>query len=174
MFNQYLKRFGIVLQKGVMTVHRKDLFCCTLYCRSQSPQVAVLLFFGPRSASLHREGGDFGGKFAFKLPRPKQSYYIHSHPETTYARLQTVTCRRACFIKKTIKFDVVGERPKLWHKLCPNQLNRPKGVQKLHRTKLQPMFSEASQTEWRKPFDFPTRICGFPLYKNGKYPLLVT
>ena len=28
-----------------MTVHRKDLFCRTLYCRSQSPQVAVLLFF---------------------------------------------------------------------------------------------------------------------------------
>ena len=59
-----------------MSVHRKDLFCRTLYCRSQSPQVAVLLFFffGPSSVSLHREGGDFGGKFAFKLP--KQSYYI--------------------------------------------------------------------------------------------------
>ena len=55
-----------------MSVHRKDLFCRTLYCRSQSPQVAVLLFFffGPSSVSLHREGGDFGGKFAFKLPRP--------------------------------------------------------------------------------------------------------
>ena len=106
-------RFGIVVQEGVITVHRKDLFCCTLYCRSQSPQVAVFLFFffGPSSASLHREGGDFGGKFAFKLPRPKQSYYIHSHPETTHTLLQTVACRRACFIKKTIKFDEVGERP---------------------------------------------------------------
>lgn len=84
-----------------MTVRRKDLLCRTLYCRSQFPQVAVLLFFFfcPSSASLHREGGEFGGKFAFKLPRPKQSYNIHSHPETTHARLQTVTCRRACFIK---------------------------------------------------------------------------
>ena len=115
---------------------------------------------------MHREGGDFGGKFAFKLPRPKQSYYIHSHPETTHTRLQTVTCRRACFIKKTTKFDEVGERP------VTNYV-QIKGEKKLHRTKLEPIFSEASQTEFREPFDFLTRTCGFPIYKNGKYPLLV-
>lgn len=28
-----------------MTIHRKELFFRTLYCRSQSPQVVVLFFF---------------------------------------------------------------------------------------------------------------------------------
>ena len=32
----------------------------------------------------------------------------------------------------------------------------------MHRLKSQPIFSEVSQTEWREPFDFPTRISGFP------------
>ena len=35
-------------------------------------------------------------------------------------------------------------------------------MEKLHRLKSQPIFSEASQTEWREPFDFPTRMSGFP------------
>ena len=35
-------------------------------------------------------------------------------------------------------------------------------MEKLHRLKSQPICSEASQTEWREPFDFPTRISGFP------------
>ena len=46
----------------------------------------------------------------------------------------------------------------------PNKLNRLKKVGKVHRLKSQPMFSvKASQTEWREPFDFPTRISGFPM-----------
>ena len=45
----------------------------------------------------------------------------------------------------------------------PNQLNRLKTVEKLHRPKTQPTFSEASQTEWREPFDFPKGISGFPM-----------
>ena len=32
----------------------------------------------------------------------------------------------------------------------------------LHHHKTQPIFSEASQTKCRKPFDFPTRISSFP------------
>ena len=60
----------------------------------------------------------------------------------------------------TIKFDVVGERPAT--KYYPNQLKRLKRVEKLHRLKLQSIFSEASQTEWREPFDFPTGNSGFP------------
>ena len=42
---------------------------------------------------------------------------------------------------------------------------------KVHRLKLQPMFSvEASQTEWREPFDFPTRISGFTVADPGEGP----
>ena len=37
-------------------------------------------------------------------------------------------------------------------KVRPNQLNRLKGVEKLHHLKSEPIFSEASQTEWCKPF----------------------
>ena len=43
-----------------------------------------------------------------------------------------------------------------------NQLKRLKGVQKLHRLKSQPTLSEASQTDLRVPFDFPSGISGFP------------
>ena len=65
---------------------------------------------------------------------------------------------------KAVKFDLVGEQ--LATRYFPNQLNRLKRVEKLHRLKTQPIFSEASQTEWRKPsaFDFPTRISGFSMY----------
>ena len=34
---------------------------------------------------------------------------------------------------------------------------------KLHHLKPQPIFSEASQTEWPEPVDFPTGFSGFPL-----------
>lgn len=61
----------------------------------------------------------------------------------------------------TIKFDVVGERPAT--KYYPNQLKRLKRVEKLHRLKLQSIFSEASQTEWREPFDFSTGNFGFSM-----------
>jgi len=43
----------------------------------------------------------------------------------------------------TIKFDVVGEQPAT--KYYPNQLNRLRRVEKLHRLKLRSIFSEASQ-----------------------------
>ena len=47
---------------------------------------------------------------------------------------------------------------------CPiNQLKRLKRVEKLHRLKLQPIFSQASQTDLRVPFDFPWGISGFPM-----------
>ena len=42
-------------------------------------------------------------------------------------------------------------------------------VEKLHRLKSQPIFSEASQTKCCEPFDFPTGISGF-LHVNGNYP----
>ena len=161
-------RFGIVLQEWVMTIHREDLFFHTLYCRSQSPQEAVLLFFGPRSASLHREVGDFGGKFAFKVPRFKQSYYIHSHPETTHTRWQTVTCRRACFIKKNYKIWRGGRTTR--HKLCPNQLNRLKGVQKLAHTKLQPMFSKLPKRNSANHLIFQPEFTVFPCIKMVSTP----
>ena len=46
--------------------------------------------------------------------------------------------------------------------IYPNQLNRLKGVEKLH-CLISPIFSESSLKEWRKPFDFPTGISGFPM-----------
>ena len=55
-------------------------------------------------------------------------------------------------------------------KVCPNQLKRLKRVEKLHCLKSQPIFSEASQMEWRIPSDFPTRISRF-FHVDGKYPL---
>ena len=63
---------------------------------------------------------------------------------------------------KAVKFDKVGEQPAT--RYYPNQLNRLIRVEKLHRLKSQTIFSEASQTEWREPFDFPTGISGFPMY----------
>ena len=65
---------------------------------------------------------------------------------------------------KAVKFDLVGEQ--LATRYFPNQLNRLKRVEKFHRLKTQPIFSEASQTEWRIPsaFDFPTGISGFSMY----------
>ena len=47
---------------------------------------------------------------------------------------------------------------------------RLKRVEKLHRLKLQPIFSQASQTDLRVPFDFPWGISGFPCKWTGKYP----
>ena len=44
----------------------------------------------------------------------------------------------------------------------PNQLNKLKRVEILHRLRRQPIFSEASQTEWREPFDFQPKFSGFP------------
>jgi len=49
------------------------------------------------------------------------------------------------------------------YKIYPNQLNRLKGVEKLHCRKLQPILCKSSKTEWREPFDFPTGISGFQL-----------
>ena len=37
---------------------------------------------------------------------------------------------------------------------------------KLHHLKPQPIFSEASQTEWPEPVDFPTGFSGFPVLKG--------
>ena len=68
---------------------------------------------------------------------------------------------------KAVKFDLVGEQPATRH--YPNQPNRLKRVEKLHRLKSQPIFSKASQTEWREPFDFPTGtvyLVNFILYIN--------
>ena len=47
----------------------------------------------------------------------------------------------------------------------PNLLKRLKKVEKLHRLRSWPIFSECCE-----PFDFPTGISGF-LYVNGKYPM---
>ena len=52
--------------------------------------------------------------------------------------------------------DVVGERPAAKY-IQIYQFNKLKRVEKLHRLKSQPIFSEASQN----PFDFPTGISGF-------------
>ena len=57
---------------------------------------------------------------------------------------------------KTKDIEVVGE-------VYANQLNKLKREEKLLRLKSQPIFSEASQTEWHEPFDFPTGICGFTM-----------
>ena len=46
---------------------------------------------------------------------------------------------------KAVKFDLVGEQPAT--RYYPNQLNRLKREEKLHRLKSQPIFSKASQTE---------------------------
>ena len=46
------------------------------------------------------------------------------------------------------------------YKVYPNHL---KGTEKLHWHKSQPIFSDVSQTEWYKPFDFPTGIYSFAM-----------
>ena len=53
-------------------------------------------------------------------------------------------------------------------KVYPNHhlYNRLKKVEKLYGLKSQLKFSEPSQTEWPKPFDFPARISGFPSYPS--------
>ena len=38
------------------------------------------------------------------------------------------------------------------YKVHPNQLNRPKRVEKFDHLRSEPIFPEASQTEWCKPF----------------------
>ena len=54
------------------------------------------------------------------------------------------------------------------YKVYSNELNRQKRL-KIHHLKRQPIFSEAFQTEWREPFDYPNRnFCFF--HVNGKYP----
>ena len=58
---------------------------------------------------------------------------------------------------KTTNFDLVGEKPTKKY----IQINRLKRVEIFHHLKSQPIFSEASQIEWRKTFDFPTRIFYF-------------
>ena len=63
---------------------------------------------------------------------------------------------------KTVKFDVVGERPATND--YPNQLNILRRVEKLHRMKPQSIFSEAFQTEWRELFNLSTGISGFSMY----------
>ena len=63
--------------------------------------------------------------------------------------------------QKTVKFDVVGERPATND--YPNQLNRLRRVEKLHRLKPQSIFSEAFQTELRELFNFPAVISGFSM-----------
>ena len=62
---------------------------------------------------------------------------------------------------KTVKFDVVGERPATND--YSNQLNRLRRVEKLHRLKPQSIFSEAFQTELRELFNFPAVISGFSM-----------
>lgn len=62
---------------------------------------------------------------------------------------------------KTVKFDVLGERPATND--YPNQLNRPRRVEKLHRLKPQSIFSEAFQMELRELFNFPAVISGFSM-----------
>ena len=66
-------------------------------------------------------------------------------------------------VHKQYKILHVGRTTR--YKVHPNQLNRLKlrGGKEI-RLKSQPIFSEASQTEWREPFDFQTGISGFPTY----------
>ena len=155
-----------------MTVHRKDLFCRTLYCRSQSPQVAVLSFFF--LALVQPPYTEKEVILVVSLPSNylvllKKSYYVHSHAETTHTRLQTVTCRRACFIKKkNYKIRRGGRTTR--HKLCPNQLNRLKGVQKLDRTKLQPMFSRLPKRNSANHLIFQPEFTVFPCIKMVSTP----
>ena len=59
---------------------------------------------------------------------------------------------------KTVKFDEVGERT------ATKQLNKLKRVENFIQLISQPIFSEASQTKWGEPFDFPTEIFGFLMH----------
>ena len=67
---------------------------------------------------------------------------------------------------KTIKFDVVGERPR--YKVFANQLNKLKSGEKLYHLKSQLIFSEALHSEWHEPFDFSSGISRGFFYVNGK------
>ena len=53
---------------------------------------------------------------------------------------------------KTTNFDLGGEQPTTKY----IQINRFKRAEIFHHLKSQPIFSEASQIEWHKSFDFPT------------------
>ena len=58
------------------------------------------------------------------------------------------------------------------YKEYPYQRESFKRTEKKYHLFSQPIFFEASQAEWRKPFNFPTRIPRFSDV-NGKYPSLV-
>ena len=57
------------------------------------------------------------------------------------------------------------------YNVYPSHVNILRSVEKLHHPKTQPIFSEASQTKWRKDLifqpEFPVALC------NGKYRLQV-
>ena len=80
--------------------------------------------------------------------------------------------------KKTSRVEILCINIKLYnltsgrtnhHKVYQNQLKRLKRAEKLICLKSEPIFSEASQTEWHEPFDFQTGISGFPC--KWKVPL---
>ena len=66
-------------------------------------------------------------------------------------------------VYKNYKIRRCGSTNRYW--TYPNLLKRLKKVEKLHRLKSRPIFSECCEA-----FDFPTGISGF-LYVNGKYPM---
>ena len=71
---------------------------------------------------------------------------------------------------RTTKLDMVEDNDPLQSISISAYRKRLKRVEKLHCLKSQPIFSEASQMEWRIPSDFPTRISRF-FHVDGKYPL---
>ena len=71
---------------------------------------------------------------------------------------------------QTIRVEILCINVKLWNLMgglndllrsIPKSAELKKSEKKLHRLKTRPIFTEASQTEWREPFDFPTGISGF-------------
>ena len=58
------------------------------------------------------------------------------------------------------------------YKVYPGQLNRPKGVEKLHCIKTKPVFLKPSQTGGPEPFDFPTKI-SWVSHVNSKHPCIL-
>ena len=85
-----------------------------------------------------------------QTPESRGAYHLHKPPRwKCCAQPQNYTIWRG---GKVMRYKVYSK-----------QLNRLKGVQKLHRLKSQPTFSEAFQTELYEPFDFPIGISGFPM-----------
>ena len=68
----------------------------------------------------------------------------------------------ATWVKTLYKIWLVGRTNP--YNVNPNQVKRLKRVEKFHVLKSQPMLSEASRTERREPFCFPSRIYASPMW----------